>query len=109
MIGWTGRKACEFAGMTGRQSATSAGEVVQIWRDVTECKRMEEALWAREEHYLNVYDTTPLAAVIWDTECCFADWNERAVEMFGWMGDEAASKSAIMPFSFVSGPVPNDR
>ena len=59
-----------------------------ILRDVTEEKRVQQALLASERRYHNVYDIAPLAFVLWDTKCRITDWNKHAEEVFGW--DKAA-------------------
>lgn len=51
-------------------------------------KRAEEALKESEERYRSVYDTAPLAFVLWDRETRVTDWNEQAEKMFGWTREE---------------------
>ncbi len=55
-----------------------------ILRDVTEEKRVQQALLASERRYHNVYDIAPLAFVLWDPQCRITDWNKHAEEVFGW-------------------------
>jgi PAS domain S-box-containing protein len=52
-----------------------------------------EALRRSEERYRNVYSTTPLAFVIWGTDCNVIDWNRRAEEVFGWARGEVIGRS----------------
>jgi two-component system cell cycle sensor histidine kinase/response regulator CckA len=59
----------------------------------SERKRMEEALRESEQRYRNVYETAPLAFVIWDRECGVTGWNEQASKMFGWSRDEVLGKN----------------
>ncbi len=58
-----------------------------------ERKRTEEELWASEERYRNVYDTAPLAFVLWDCECRVTGWNSRAAKMFGWSQKEIMGRN----------------
>jgi len=46
--------------------------------EVFERRRIEEALRESEERYRNVYETAPLAFVLWDRECRLIGWNDRA-------------------------------
>jgi PAS domain S-box-containing protein len=78
----------------------AAGEMAQIRRRLAELerseaerKRAEEELRASEERYRNVYDTAPLAFVIWDCDCCVTGWNSRARKMFGWSRKEILGRS----------------
>ncbi len=54
----------------------------------TERKLTEEALRKREELFRNVYDTAPLAFVVWDLDTRVTDWNKKAEKVFGWSKDE---------------------
>jgi PAS domain S-box-containing protein len=56
--------------------------------EITEHKQLEEALRLNEGKYRNVYETAPLAFVVWDRDCCVTEWNRRAEELFGWKRDE---------------------
>lgn len=58
--------------------------------DVSETEHIsfEEALRRSEERYRNVYDTAPLAFVIWDRDCRITGWNKSAERMFGWSREE---------------------
>jgi PAS domain S-box-containing protein len=40
-----------------------------------------------------VYDTAPLAFVIWDCDCRVTDWNSRAEKMFGWSRKEVLGRN----------------
>ena len=53
----------------------------------------EEAFRESEQRYRNVYDTAPLAFVIWDRECRITDWNECAEKMFGWSREEVLGRN----------------
>jgi PAS domain S-box-containing protein len=49
----------------------------------------EAALRESEELFRNVYDTAPLAFVVWDLDTRVTDWNKKAEEVFGWSKEEA--------------------
>lgn len=63
-----------------------------VMHEITEHKQLEEALRLNEEKYRNVYETAPLAFVVWDRECRVIEWNRRAEELFGWKRDEILGK-----------------
>lgn len=46
-----------------------------------------------EERYRNVYNTAPLAFVIWDKTCKVVDWNKKAEEIFGWSKEEVLGQN----------------
>ncbi len=54
---------------------------------------VEEALRRSEERYHNVYNTAPLAFVIWDRDCRITDWNECAARIFGWSREEVIGRN----------------
>ena len=61
--------------------------------DIDECKRTEESLREREELFRNVYNTAPLAFVVWDLDNRVTDWNKKAQEVFGWSKEEALGRN----------------
>ncbi len=61
--------------------------------DIDERKRTEETLREREELFRNVYDTAPVAFVVWDIETRVTDWNKKAEEVFGWSKEEALGRN----------------
>jgi len=46
-----------------------------------------------EERYRNVYNTAPLAFVIWDTDCKIIDWNKQSENIFGWSKEEVLGRN----------------
>lgn len=58
-----------------------------------ERRKAEEALRATEQRYRNLYDTAPLAFVLWDCQCLVTGWNARAERMFGWSREEVLGKN----------------
>lgn len=62
--------------------------------------RTQIALQTSEERLRRVYDTAPLAFVVWDTETRITDWNKKAEEVFGW------PKEAVIGHSFFDIIVP---
>ena len=70
-------------------SATLKGtEITGMLMDITERRRTGESLRKSEERYRNIYETAPLAFVLWDRECRVTDWNAYAEKVFGWSKDE---------------------
>lgn len=63
-----------------------------VVRDITKRKKAEAALRESEELYRNVYETAPLAFVLWDRDCRITDWNTRAEELFGWSREEVLGR-----------------
>jgi PAS domain S-box-containing protein len=55
--------------------------------------RAVEAGREKEELFRNVYNTAPLAFVVWDLDTRVTDWNEKAHEVFGWSKEEALGHS----------------
>jgi len=68
-------------------------KVSELGNMVIEYKRSEEALRAREEIFRNVYNTAPLAFVVWDLSTRVTDWNKKAEKVFGWSKEEALGHS----------------
>jgi len=68
-------------------------KVKELENMAIEGKRAEKALRESEELFRNVYNTAPLAFVVWDAETRVTDWNKRAEEVFGWSKKEALGHS----------------
>lgn len=67
-------------------------KVKELENIAIECERAEEALRESEELYRNVYDTAPLAFVVWDLDSRVTDWNRKAEEVFGWSKEEVLGR-----------------
>ena len=61
--------------------------------DITARKQAEAALQESEQRFRSVYETAPLAFVIWDIDLRINGWNRRAKELFGWTRKEALGQN----------------
>ncbi len=61
--------------------------------EVEHRRQTEEALRQSEQMYRSVYDTAPLAFVMWDRDCKVLAWNRQAEETFGWTAEEALGEN----------------
>ena len=50
-------------------------------------------LHSSEEMLRNIYETAPLAHVVWDAKCLVTDWNKQAEKIFGWKKEEVLGKN----------------
>ena len=84
-----------FWAEVGLKRVVLAGKkrVLAVVRDITKRKKAEAALRESEELYRNVYETAPLAFVLWDHDCRVTDWNTRAEELFGWLREEVLGRN----------------
>lgn len=78
-------------GDPGAQYTVLADAVIQEVEHAQARANLQES----EAKYRGVYENAPLAFVIWDQERTIVDWNERAVELFGWSRDEAIGADAL--------------
>jgi len=51
-------------------------------------RQTRKALEASEERLRNVYNTAPLAFMVWDVETRILDWNQKAEDIFGWSKED---------------------
>lgn len=88
------RKEVEYYKRTAKETGnlllreTEALSKLIFWR-----KQAEKTLRESEERFRNVYDTAPLAFVIWDLDTNVTDWNKKAEELFGWTKEEVIGKN----------------
>lgn len=68
-------------------------KVRELERVFAKNHRAAEAVREKEELFRNVYNTAPLAFVVWDLETRVTDWNEKAQELFGWSKEEVLGRS----------------
>ncbi|MFH0954359.1 MAG: CHASE4 domain-containing protein [Verrucomicrobiota bacterium] len=61
--------------------------------DIAQRKRAEEERRQSEERYRSVYETAPLAFVLWDRDHRVTDWNKLAEAIFGWSRDEVLGRN----------------
>ena len=61
---------------------------VQVKSKTKELLIKNEELRESEERFRNVYDTAPLAFVVWDINARVIDWNKKAEALFGWAREE---------------------
>ena len=71
----------------------SIKRLVEAKEQREERKRAERALRESEEKYRKVYETAPLAFVVWDPDCLVTDWNKHAEELFGWSPEEVIGRN----------------
>ncbi len=64
-----------------------------LQREIVEHKKTETALRASELRYRNVYETAPLAFVLWNDLFQITDWNEQAERTFGWNRAEVMGRN----------------
>jgi len=67
--------------------------IKKLNNEITERKLVEEALQESEQRYRNIYDTAPLAFVLWDRETRITGWNNQAEKMFGWTREEITGRN----------------
>ena len=61
---------------------------VQVKSKTNQLLIKNEELRESEERFRNVYDTAPLAFVVWDINTRVTDWNKKAEALFGWTREE---------------------
>ena len=90
---------------TANRSEAAGEAISELEKSASELVGVEEAFRRSEERYRNVYDTAPLAFVIWDRECHITDWNRRAEQMFGWTREEVLGRN-LFHFLIPEGAIP---
>jgi len=91
------RRVAALGDPVEREVATGTAELREtnqsLREEVQSLRQTEEALRRSEQMYRSVYDTAPLAFVMWDRNCKVLAWNRQAEETFGWTAEEALGKS----------------
>jgi PAS domain S-box-containing protein len=77
---------------TSRMEWEGRPATINFLNDITEQKKVEDALRVSEEWYRAIYDASPLAMVVWDRERRVVDWNRQAEQVFGWTREEILGK-----------------
>ena len=65
---------------------------VVTFNDVTQQKQTEAALRDSQLRFRALYNTAPLAFILWDRQGHITEWNRRAEQMFGWTAEEIIGK-----------------
>jgi len=67
--------------------------IIAIIRDITEAKQNQQELKAREESYLELFNSMTDAIYILDKDYCFLDVNSGAEKMYGYTKNEFIGKT----------------
>ncbi len=65
----------------------------QVKSKTKELLNKNEELRESEQRFRNVYDTAPLAFVVWDINTRVTDWNKKAEALFEWTRDEVVGNN----------------
>jgi PAS domain S-box-containing protein len=79
---WTELRGLRRVG-TGREA-----HVLGTLQDITERKRVEEALWQSEQKYRGIFDESVAAIFIFDTEKRFVNANQAGLDLLGYSREE---------------------
>ena len=72
------------------------GKLLRIWgthRDITELKKVEEALQASEQRLGDLLESVHLLTVMWDGEGAITYCNDYCLRLTGWQAGELAGKN----------------
>jgi len=75
---------------TDKQANTCGIRVVS--KDVTDCKRVEDALSKSEARLQLQVDRMPIGCIVWDREFRVVQWNPAAEDIFGFSAAEAMGR-----------------
>jgi len=92
----TDRKGCTRHLVRSQWGIVENGALQRIWgttRDVTELKRVEEALQASEKRIAELIENTRLLTVMLDLDGSIAFCNDYFLRMTGWRAGEIAGKN----------------
>ncbi len=71
---------------------TPTAPIVITFNDITQQKQAESALVDSQLRFRALYNTAPLAFILWNREGSITEWNRRAEQMFGWRSEEVIGK-----------------
>ncbi|HMT80287.1 MAG TPA: PAS domain S-box protein, partial [Azonexus sp.] len=66
--------------------------IVITFIEITLQKQAEAALRDSQLRFRALYNTSPLAFILWNREGSITEWNRRAETMFGWRSEEVIGK-----------------
>ena len=66
--------------------------VVLVFRDISERKKAEKALYETNQRLTFHFENSPLAVVEWDSEYIVTKWSPEAERMFGWTTREVMGR-----------------
>ncbi len=84
------------------------GCFVGIVRDISDRKQMLERLRRSEERYRRLYQTVPMAIIVWRPRLKMLEWNQRATDLFGWSiraGAPAVQPNDVNLYGIIDGEV----
>lgn len=67
-------------------------EIIGVWMDITERKRIEETLREANEKLTALIHSSPIAIMVLDAEGRCTLWNPAAQRIFGWRADEVLGR-----------------
>jgi PAS domain S-box-containing protein len=74
--------------------------------DITERKRMENALREREDRLKHHFENSPLAVVEWNSNSIITEWSKEAERIFGWRKKDVIGKRIDMPHMIYEKDIP---
>jgi len=76
----------------GANTGDGAAPLIITFNEITQQKQAEAALRDSQLRFRALYNTAPLAFILWDRQGHITEWNRRAEEMFGWKATEIIGK-----------------
>ncbi len=67
--------------------------ILGIFWDITESKRMEEALRESESRFRELFNGTPACCWTFDRDGVILDWNRACENLYGWTAEQAIGKT----------------
>ncbi len=75
-----------------RSKALADSGIVISFSEITQQKQAMAALRDSQLRFRALYNTSPLAFVIWEREGRIVEWNRRAEQIFGWPAEQVIGK-----------------